>query len=58
MPDRKVKGRELEEQKLRQEYLEFEVRRRTSRQNKVSVIEINFLFNMWIHSFLNIKKNE
>lgn len=25
-PDRKVKGRELEEQKLRQEYLEFEVR--------------------------------
>ncbi|XP_035770743.1 PH and SEC7 domain-containing protein 1-like [Neolamprologus brichardi] len=26
-PDRKVKGRELEEQKLRQEYLEFEVRR-------------------------------
>lgn len=27
-PDRKVKGRELEEHKLRQEYLEFEVRRR------------------------------
>lgn len=26
-PDRKVKGRELEEQKVRQEYLEFEVRR-------------------------------
>lgn len=25
-PDRKVKGRELEEQKLRREYLEFEVR--------------------------------
>lgn len=26
-PDRKVKGRELEEQKLRKEYLEFEVRK-------------------------------
>lgn len=28
-PDRKVKGRELEEQKLRKEYLEFEVSRVT-----------------------------
>lgn len=29
-PDRKVKGRELEEHKLRQEYLEFEVREFTA----------------------------
>lgn len=31
-PDRKVKGRELEEQKVRQEYLEFEVRRVSGRR--------------------------
>lgn len=37
-PDRKVKGRELEEQKLRQEYLEFEVRRLKKLAGSISVL--------------------
>uniref|UniRef100_A0A7N6FFQ3 Pleckstrin and Sec7 domain containing a n=1 Tax=Anabas testudineus TaxID=64144 RepID=A0A7N6FFQ3_ANATE len=36
-PDRKVKGRELEEQKVRQEYLEFEVRGYTRSHTEASV---------------------
>lgn len=43
-PDRKVKGRELEEQKLRQEYLEFEVRRLRKTHTMFVCRSLSFLY--------------
>lgn len=51
-PDRKVKGRELEEQKLRQEYLEFEVRSFTKCCFYVIVTFLTFTFIFYFILFI------